>query len=109
MSYRWVTDSYRIDNREPTSSMTNPPQTLCQYRLTAICNLVDTHASHDVQMKQLDELLSPQDLADYLDVPVKTLYAWRYRQEGPPSFRVGRHLRYRRSDVAQWIDRRRSA
>ncbi len=30
MSDRWVTDSYQIDNREPTSSMTNPPQTLCQ-------------------------------------------------------------------------------
>ena len=42
MSDRWVTDSYQIDNREPTSSMTNPPQTLCQQRLTAICNLADT-------------------------------------------------------------------
>jgi hypothetical protein len=40
--------------------MTNPPQTLCQQRLTVICNLVDTHASHDVPMKQLDELLSPR-------------------------------------------------
>ena len=23
-------------------------------------------------------------LADYLEVPVATLYAWRYRREGPP-------------------------
>ena len=30
MSDRSITDSYRIDNREPTSSMTTPPQTLCQ-------------------------------------------------------------------------------
>ncbi len=57
MSYRSITDSYRIDNREPSSSMTNPPQTLCQQRLTAICNLVDTYPSHDVPMKRLDELL----------------------------------------------------
>ena len=39
-------------------------------------------------MKQLVELLSPQDLADYLDVPVSTLYDWRWRGEGPKGFRV---------------------
>lgn len=55
----------------------------------------------------MEKLLTPQDLADYLDVPIKTLYAWRYRKEGPPSYRIGRHLRYRPSDVEQWIDRRR--
>ena len=85
--------------------MTNPPQTLCQQRLTAICNLVDTHAIHDVPMKQLDELLSPQDLADYLDVPLNTVYRWRHRGGGPAAFRVGKHIRYRRSDVERWIQR----
>jgi excisionase family DNA binding protein len=73
--------------------------------LTAICNLVDTHAIHDVQMKQLDELLSPQDLASYLGVPVTTLYTWRHRSQGPPGLRVGRHLRYRRRDVEAWVER----
>ena len=56
-------------------------------------------------MKQLDELLSPQDLADYLDVPVSTLYDWRWRGEGPKGFRAGKHIRYRRSDVEEWIQR----
>jgi len=59
-----------------------------------------------VQMKRLDDLLSPQDLAGYLDVPVATVYAWRHRRQGPPGFRVGRHLRFRRSDVERWIDER---
>jgi len=72
--------------------------------LTAICNLVDTYAGHDVPMKRLDELLSPQDLASYLDVPVNTLHAWRYRRQGPPAFRVGKHLRYRSIDVERWIE-----
>jgi excisionase family DNA binding protein len=53
---------------------------------------------------RLEPLLSTQDLAEYLDIPLATLYAWRYRGDGPPSFRVGRHLRYRISDVEQWID-----
>ena len=50
-----------------------------------------------------DPLLSAQQLALYLDVPIATIYAWRYHGEGPPGFRVGRHLRYRWSDVEGWI------
>jgi len=57
-------------------------------------------------MQRLEPLIDVQQLAEYLDVPVKTLYAWRYRREGPPGFRVGRHLRYRRADVQRWIEQR---
>ena len=49
-------------------------------------------------------LLTVQDLATYLDVPVATIYAWRYRHKGPPGFRVGRHVRFRWNDVEQWIE-----
>ncbi len=55
-------------------------------------------------MSRLDPLLSIQDLAAYLDLPVATLYAWRYRGPGPSGFRVGRHVRYRQSDVDHWIN-----
>ncbi|MGH9167369.1 MAG: helix-turn-helix domain-containing protein [Acidimicrobiia bacterium] len=54
-------------------------------------------------MDQGDRLLTVKELADYLGVPVATIYAWRYRGEGPPGFRVGRHLRFRQGDVEQWI------
>ena len=54
-------------------------------------------------MDTLDRLLSVQDLADYLGVPVATIYTWRYHRKGPPGFRVGRHLRFRQSDVEAWI------
>ncbi len=57
-------------------------------------------------MTSLDRLLTVQDLADYLDVPVATIYAWRYRRQGPQGFRVGKHLRFRRSDVERWIEDR---
>lgn len=60
-------------------------------------------------MEPLKGLLTVQDLADYLDVPVATIYAWRYRRQGPPGFRVGRHLRFRWSDVEQWISDRLTA
>lgn len=57
-------------------------------------------------MEALDRLLTVEELAEYLCVPVATIYAWRYRHEGPPGFRVGKHLRYRSSDVDQWIQRK---
>ena len=54
-------------------------------------------------MGTLDRLLTVEELADYLGVPIATLYQWRHRGEGPPGFRVGRYIRYRRNDVEQWI------
>lgn len=51
----------------------------------------------------LEDLLSAQELADYLDVPLKTIYAWRYRGRGPRGFRVGRHVRFRLTDVQLWV------
>ena len=66
----------------------------------------DRVPTHDSAMEHEDRLIGVHELAAYLAVPVKTLYAWRYRREGPPAFRVGRYLRYRWSDVQWWIQRR---
>lgn len=54
-------------------------------------------------MEHVEELLTTHQLSAYLGIPVATLYAWRQRERGPASFRVGKHLRYRRSDVVRWI------
>lgn len=49
-------------------------------------------------------LLTPSELATILQVPVKTLTAWRYHGTGPVWVRVGRYIRYRPSDVQSWLD-----
>ena len=54
-------------------------------------------------MERTARLLTVDELAIYLGVPVATLYAWRYRGQGPAGFRVGKHLRYRWSDVECWV------
>ncbi|MDE0571814.1 helix-turn-helix domain-containing protein [Demequina sp. B12] len=54
-------------------------------------------------------LLDVHEVADLLGVPVATLYVWRTRGQGPRGFRLGRHLRYRPSDVDAWIDFQRAA
>jgi excisionase family DNA binding protein len=53
-----------------------------------------------------EPLISLRELAAYLQIPENTVYQWRLRGVGPPGFRVGRHLRFRMSDVEAWLDRR---
>lgn len=48
-------------------------------------------------------LVSPAGLAAQLDVPVGTLRQWRYTGTGPKYIRVGRHVRYRQSDIDAWL------
>jgi excisionase family DNA binding protein len=47
----------------------------------------------------LEPLIGIEELAEYLGVPIKTLYKWRQEGTGPCSVRVGRHVRYFVSDV----------
>jgi excisionase family DNA binding protein len=54
-----------------------------------------------------DRLLEPEDVAAMLRVPKSTLYAWRYRGQGPPSLRIGKHLRYKRQAILEWIEQQR--
>jgi excisionase family DNA binding protein len=50
------------------------------------------------------ELLTITEVAQMLRVPVATLRYWRHLGAGPNSFRIGRHVRYRRSDVRAWLN-----
>jgi Helix-turn-helix domain len=47
----------------------------------------------------------PEDAAsDYLgDVPERTLRQWRYLGKGPAYVKVGRHVRYLRSDLDAFV------
>jgi predicted DNA-binding transcriptional regulator AlpA len=45
-------------------------------------------------------------LSEFLDIPERTIYAWRQRGEGPPAYRIGKYLRYRSRDVEAWLNER---
>ena len=51
-----------------------------------------------------DELLTIQEVADLVRVPVATLRYWRHVGTGPRSFRIGRSVRYWRTEVFAWLD-----
>ena len=52
-----------------------------------------------------DPLLTIDEAANYLAVPKATLYTWRTRRAGfgPKAIKMGGCLRFRRSDLDDWI------
>ena len=50
-----------------------------------------------------DPLLTTEDVCDLLGVPVTTLYKWRERKSGPKGFKVGKRIRWRRSEINRWL------
>jgi excisionase family DNA binding protein len=53
----------------------------------------------------MSDLMTLPEVAEAVRAPEGTLRYWRHRGEGPPSFRIGRRVVYRRSDVEAWIER----
>jgi predicted DNA-binding transcriptional regulator AlpA len=51
-----------------------------------------------------DDLLTMAEVAAIVRAPVATLRYWRHLGTGPRSFRVGRGVRYWRTDVNLWLE-----
>ena len=50
----------------------------------------------------MTNLLTPEQLAELLNIPVRTLGQWRYVGRGPRYIPVGRHIRYDPAEVTRW-------
>jgi excisionase family DNA binding protein len=55
------------------------------------------------QGRDSGEIMTLAQVCDLLHVSPNTAYSWRSAGTGPPGFRVGNRVRYRRSDVDAWI------
>lgn len=53
---------------------------------------------------QLEELLTPQQVADYRGTTVAVLAQERHKGTGPKFIRDGRRIRYRASDIRDYLD-----
>ena len=50
-----------------------------------------------------ERLWTIKDVSAFLCVPVGTIYQWRVRAEGPPAFKLGRHVRFDPEKVKAWL------
>jgi excisionase family DNA binding protein len=50
-----------------------------------------------------ERLWSVSEVAEYLGIPVQTLYKWRQAGHGPIGYRLGKHLRYEPAEVRAWV------
>jgi excisionase family DNA binding protein len=57
----------------------------------------------------MPDYMTTAEVAELLRRPTETLRYWRWRGEGPPSFKIGRRVLYSRDDVERWIADRRAA
>lgn len=51
-----------------------------------------------------DELKDEREAAAYLRVSVSGMRKWRARRVGPKYARLGKIIRYRRSDLDAWVE-----
>lgn len=54
-----------------------------------------------------DPLLTTKELSAWLSTSEQALAQLRFRREGPPFIRMGRSIRYLRSDVEEYVLRHR--
>lgn len=83
-------------------------------RVSTVCGPVrpvSTPRAHLLFMDSIENgsglppVLTTSQLAAFLGVPLQTIYDLRHAGRGPRGLRVGRQLRYRRTEVEQWLDR----
>ena len=48
--------------------------------------------------------LNVEQAATYLGISASTLYVWRHRRQGPPSFRMGARVMYRITALDGWVE-----
>ncbi|OUZ07353.1 hypothetical protein BHE97_17165 [Aeromicrobium sp. PE09-221] len=50
------------------------------------------------------QILTAEQVAELLQVSVRTVEEWRRTRTGPPYRKMGRHIRYLRAEVLVWFE-----
>ena len=60
-------------------------------------------------MTSTDEqtFLTIDEVAAFIRTTKPTLYDWSYNHEGPPVYKIGRKLLYKRDEVMAWVESKR--
>ncbi len=60
-----------------------------------------------VERRQPDPLMTIDQVAAYLGISKNTIYRWNAMGVSIPHFKLGKHLRFRRSDVEKFLEEHR--
>lgn len=52
------------------------------------------------------DLLTTEETAKFLHIPLATLRHWVATNQGPPSARIGRRRMFRKADLIAFVDRK---
>ncbi|MFL6046957.1 MAG: helix-turn-helix domain-containing protein [Propionibacteriaceae bacterium] len=63
----------------------------------------DVEEPGEVADGESQDVLSIQEVAKLLKVPISAIYAWNRPGVGPPFYKVGRKLLYRKSNARKWL------
>ena len=79
------------------------------YRFSPFCsgekNMQKTTPVKEVCNVAPSGLMTPRDAAVYIGVKINTLAVWRMTNRyGLPFVKLGKVIRYRKSDLDEWID-----
>ena len=55
------------------------------------------------------ELLDTKEVTGRTGIPAETLRYWRHRNEGPPSWKLGKRVVYDAAELQAWINQQRAA
>jgi excisionase family DNA binding protein len=64
------------------------------------------HPAKSTTSSAANALLTGDDAAEILGCSPRTLASWRLSGDGPKFVAVGRLIRYRRSDLEEWLQSR---
>ncbi|MCW2718835.1 MAG: hypothetical protein JWR81_2657 [Pseudonocardia sp.] len=56
-----------------------------------------------------DRLLSINDVSELLQLPVQSIYKQRSMGVFCPAYKIGHHLRWRRSELMAWLETKRDS
>lgn len=59
-------------------------------------------------MSNLENLVSRQELADFLRITPRSLDRWVWQRKGPRRFKIGNKSYYDRAEVDAWIERQKA-
>lgn len=100
-----IVDETLVSGESPALHTPGPRNSQRPFRAVPTQPLLAASVAFSSEHVARTAFLTVKDAAEYLGLSPHTLYVWRHRRQGPPSFRMGSRGRvmYRREALDAWV------